>query len=311
MCAIFGVLDYKGKLTAAQRLHMVKSLSVAAEIRGTDATGIAYFQRDKLCIQKAPKPARKMKYRIPAEVQYIMGHTRMTTQGNPKQNQNNHPFAGQAGNQKFALAHNGVLTNDWELRFAENLPETEVETDSFVAVQLIEKEKKVTFLSIQKMAEKVQGSFTFTILDQKNNLYFVKGENPLMIYHYPDIGLYLYASTTEIWDNALFSLDVENVNHEVIQLKIGDILRIDNQGKQEVASFELIEHYSWFSPWTTFDLPIRKRKSTRSHATQQEYIQAVKTVAIFHGFEAEFIDGLISDGYTLDDIEDMIYNHRY
>ena len=40
MCAIFGVLDYKGNLTATQRLQMVKALSIAAEVRGTDATGI-------------------------------------------------------------------------------------------------------------------------------------------------------------------------------------------------------------------------------------------------------------------------------
>lgn len=310
MCAIFGVLDYKGELTAAQRLHMVKALGTAAEIRGTDATGIAYFQKDKLCIQKAPRPAHKMNYRIPAEIQYIMGHTRMTTQGNAAHNQNNHPFPGKAGKQKFALAHNGVLTNDLELRFSENLPETQVETDSFVAVQLIEKEKEVTFLSIQKMAEKVQGSFSFTILDQKNNLYFVKGENPLIIYHYPELGLYLYASTSEILDNALFLLNMENVNYKAIQLRIGDILRIDNHGKQETSSFKLTEQYSWFSPWTSFELPAQRHRSIGNHVTQQEYIQAVKTVAVFHGFEAEFIDNLLFDGYTIDDIEDMIYN-RY
>ena len=38
-----------------------------------------------------------MKYRIPGEVRYIMGHTRMTTQGNANENQNNHPFPGKAG----------------------------------------------------------------------------------------------------------------------------------------------------------------------------------------------------------------------
>ena len=200
MCAIFGLLDYKGNLTASQKLHLVRELGTAAEIRGTDATGIAYFQRDKLCIQKAPKPAHKMKYRIPAEVQYIMGHTRMTTQGKASKNQNNHPFPGKAGDQKFALAHNGVLTNDWNLRFSEILPKTDVETDSFVAVQLIEKQKEVSFQSLKTMAEKVEGSFTFTILDQDNNLYFVKGENPLTIYHYPKLGVYLYAFTSEILD---------------------------------------------------------------------------------------------------------------
>ena len=73
MCAIFGLLDYRGILTAAQRLRMVKALSVDAEIRGRDATGIAFFQREKLCIQKAAKPAHKMRYRIPAETRYIMG----------------------------------------------------------------------------------------------------------------------------------------------------------------------------------------------------------------------------------------------
>ena len=97
MCAIFGLLDYKGTLKPVQRLHIIQALGVAAEIRGTDATGIAFFQRKKLCIQKAPKPAHKMKYRIPKEVRYIIGHTRMTTQGTAKKNYNNHPFPGKAG----------------------------------------------------------------------------------------------------------------------------------------------------------------------------------------------------------------------
>ena len=311
MCAIFGVLDYGCKLTASQKLHMVKELGTAAEIRGTDATGIAYFQRDKLCIQKAPKPAHKMKYRIPAEVQYIMGHTRMTTQGKASENQNNHPFPGKAGKQKFALAHNGVLTNDEELCFSEILPKTNVKTDSFVAVQLIEKQKEVSFQSLQNMAEKVQGSFTFTILDQNNNLYFVKGENPLTIYHYSNLGFYLYASTEEILDIAILSLGMEKIAYKTIYPRIGDILRIDKQGKLETSSFELIEHYSWFNPWSAFDLPARPHGSTKKHTTQREYIEAVKTVAVFHGFESEYIDALIADGYTVDDIEDMIYCGRY
>ena len=109
MCAIFGLLDYKGRLKPVQKLHIIQALGEAAEVRGIDATGIAFFQRKKLSIQKAPKPAHKMKYRIPAEARYIMGHTRMTTQGTAKRNYNNHPFSGKAGKQQFALAHNGIL----------------------------------------------------------------------------------------------------------------------------------------------------------------------------------------------------------
>ena len=33
------------------------------------------------------------------------------------------------------------------------------------------------FESIKYMAEKVEGSFSFSILDDRNNLYLVKGEN--------------------------------------------------------------------------------------------------------------------------------------
>ena len=98
MCAVFGLLDFKGKLSAAGRLRMFKALGNAAEIRGTDATGVAYVQNGAIQIQKAPRPAHKVRWRIAPEARYIMGHTRMTTQGSEHHNQNNHPFPGKVGN---------------------------------------------------------------------------------------------------------------------------------------------------------------------------------------------------------------------
>ena len=299
MCAIFGVLDYKGNLTAAQRLQMVKALSIAAEVRGTDATGIAFFQRDKLCIQKAAKPAHKMKYRIPAEARYIMGHTRMTTQGSAAKNQNNHPFAGKAGGKAFALAHNGVLTNDRMLRHSNKLPKTSIETDSYVAVQLIEQQNEVSPDSLRRMAEAVEGSFTFTILDQDDNLYFVKGSNPLTIYEYSELGVYLYASTTEILENAIEALDMGRILHKSQHPLQGDIIRIDRQGKTHYAQFASADPY------------IRPFYQPYGHVTQQEYVQALKTVAVFHGFDPEEIDRLLANGYTAEDVEDLIYCGRY
>ena len=206
MCCIFGLLDYKGKLAAAQRLQMVKELGKVAEVRGTDATGIAFFQGCQLHIQKAPKPSHKMTYRIPEGARYIMGHTRMTTQGSEKKNQNSHPFAGMASSVRFALAHNGVLINDYELQLRNQLPRTAIEADSYVAFQLIERQKEVSPDSLRRMAEVLEGHFTFTVLDQENNLYFIKGNNPLTIYHYPKLGIYLYTSTTEILETAVKSV---------------------------------------------------------------------------------------------------------
>lgn len=308
MCAIFGVLDYRGKLTPSQRLRMVRELGNAAEVRGTDATGIAFFQRDKLCIQKAPKPARRMKYRIPAEVRYIMGHTRMTTQGDAHRNQNNHPFPGRAGGQSFALAHNGVLHNDFILQRRYSLPPSSIETDSYVAVQLIERQKEVSPNSLRKMAEEVEGSFAFTVLDGENNLWFVKGDNPLTIYHYPKLGVYLYASTEGILFDALRSMGMEQAKYETIRPSPGDILRIDRWGNREQFHFEIEEPMPSFFRHSIFDPA--PWHSPRSHITQEEYIQAMKTVAVFHGFEAGYIDSLLADGYTTDDLEDLIYCGR-
>ena len=42
MCAIFGFLDYGKKVSASTLKRLFRALSVAAESRGTDATGISY-----------------------------------------------------------------------------------------------------------------------------------------------------------------------------------------------------------------------------------------------------------------------------
>lgn len=122
MCAIFGLLDYGGRLTPKERLDIVRALGKAAEVRGADASGIAYVQNGAIHIQKAPRPARRMRWRIDPQARYIMGHTRMTTQGSEMKNYNNHPFSGRAGRTPFALAHNGVLFNDRELQRSRKLP---------------------------------------------------------------------------------------------------------------------------------------------------------------------------------------------
>lgn len=300
MCAIFGLLDYKGKLTAAQRLQIIKVLGTAAEVRGTDATGIAFFQRNRLCIQKAPKPAHKMRYRIPSDVRIIMGHTRMTTQGNAKHNQNNHPFPGKAGNTTFALAHNGVLTNDQELRLLHNLPETGIETDSYVAVQLIEKQKELSPDSLQKMVELLEGHFTFTVLDQDNNLYFIKGNNPLTIYQFPVLGLYLYASTTEILDHALVVLGMED-EYQIIQPEQGEILQIDRFGRQSITKFNTCR-IDWDWPCTRWDFP-----AWSTSAVRDNYIDVLRRIANLYGYDDDFVDELLAEGFSTDEIEDFIY----
>lgn len=46
------------------------------------------------------------------------------------------------------MAHNGVLYNDGLLRCTMNLPKTSIETDRFVAAQIIEKKRTLSFDSL-------------------------------------------------------------------------------------------------------------------------------------------------------------------
>ncbi len=55
------------------------------------------------------------------------------------------------------------------------MPESHIENDSYVACQLIETQSKLDFDSLKYTAETVEGNFTFTILDDENSLYIVKG----------------------------------------------------------------------------------------------------------------------------------------
>ena len=177
MCCLFGLMDCRGYFGAKKKTHILSGLASECEERGTDATGIAYCTNGHLSIYKRPVAAHKLRFRIPGDSRVIMGHTRMATQGNAGRNRNNHPFPGNPAGGKFALAHNGVLYNDRLLRQTNGLPKTKIETDSYIAVQLIEQQKALDFSSLKYMAEQVEGTFTFTVLDERENLYFVKGDN--------------------------------------------------------------------------------------------------------------------------------------
>lgn len=302
MCCLFGMIDYGHTFTGKQKARIIRALATAAEARGTDASGIAYNSGGKLHICKRPLPGRQLPLRIPDDAVAIMGHTRMTTQGNEKRNYNNHPFPGQAGETVFALAHNGMLHNDGSLRTALKLPRTKIETDSYVAVQLIQKERTLTFDSLKYMAEKVDGSFAFTVLDEWNNLYFIKGDNPLCICHYPERRLYLYASTEAILMDALLHISFPLGVSERVAIDGGDILAIGPDGKRKSSNFQFDDSFSscGFNDWGRSRWGVPRWQ-------QDSYISDLKSVAGAYGLSADQIDHLLDHGFAPEEIEEYLY----
>ena len=280
MCAIFGLIDYKCVFTATQRECFMNVLATECEIRGTDATGFAFNSGGKLKIYKRPVAAHEISLKLSEDANVILGHTRMATQGDCKLNYNNHPFYGKARGTKFALAHNGIVYNDSNLYYEMKLPDSKIETDSYVAVQMIEKSGELNKKSLAEMAEKIRGPFVFTLLDERNNSYFIRGDNPLALYHFKD-GFYAYASTVCILADALKTLGLNELQCEKIENDCGDILKIDSDGKLTRSRFEqpIVGNRFGYTPMQsygyTYDIP------------------------------EEYIDLMLDYGYTLEDVEDL------
>ena len=300
MCSLFGMIDYNKRLTARQKDSILNTLARECEVRGTDATGIAYNIAGRMRIYKRPLAAHKMNLHIPHGVNVVMGHTRMTTQGSEKRNQNNHPFSGQTKGKSFALAHNGVLWNDKTLKLTENLPQTSVETDSYVAVQLIEKQKALDFDSLQAMAERVEGSFVFTVLDSEDSIWFVVGDNPLCIFRYD--GFLLYASTEEILIKAAKKLRL-GAPISVRKPEEGKILKIDRTGRVTTGSFTPQTSYlHWWRYRPYYGLFLLDEAET------QELYGDLFAAAKSMGVTRDEVQALLDCGCDVDEIEELLYD---
>lgn len=304
MCCLFGLHNYKNTLSRNQKCQILSVLSTACEARGTDATGIAYNDGTSIRIYKRPLPAHQMQFWLPNTTNVIMGHTRMTTQGSETFNPNNHPFPGKAGTLRFSLAHNGVLYNDKLLKKKHRLPKSKIETDSYVAVQLLEQYGELSFSSFRHVAEALEGTFTITVLTERNELYFIKGDNPMCIYHYPELGLYLYASTEEILKKALKQMPRSLGKPERVDLYCGQILCIDAEGHQSRSSFDDSNLYDSFcGPWYRFP----SWESPKSHPpVKDEYVDNLKSVAPYYGYDPEQIDKLLDEGFSAEEIEEFL-----
>lgn len=313
MCCLFGMIDVNNNFTGREKSNMLSILAVTSEERGTDATGIAYNINGKLHIYKRPCPAHKMKMSVPNSANVIMGHTRMTTQGSEKKNFNNHPFLGNVNNESFAFAHNGILYNDKILRKNLKLPYSKIETDSYVAVQIIEKKKALNFESLKYMAEQVAGSFVFTALNHKNDLYIVRGDNPFCLCYFPETKLYLYASTENILVDAIKKMKLKLEKPERIDIQCGDILCICANGELMWNKFDassLME--DWQFPLYS---SLTRRYYSPYHDTfeeaEAEYLEDLKSIAAYLGYDSETVDYALQVGFTADEIEELLYEGRF
>ena len=178
------------------------------------------------------------------------------------------------------------------------MPDTNIETDSYVAVQLLEQQGKLNFSTIRTAAESLEGTLTLTILDGRDNLYIVKGNNPLTLYHFPRLGLYVYASTDTILKKGLKKgLPRADRPVEVVR-KEGDILRIDRHGRYTVEQFDTCNLWNGTMSfrWPHWDV----------YAEDTEYVRDLKSVAPAYGYTPYDVDAFLHYGMCPEEIEDLM-----
>jgi len=328
MCGLYGYIN-RGN-TKINNTGLVKGLAVSAQVRGSHATGISYNVDGHLCTIKAATPADKFVIELPKSVDAVIGHTRHTTQGTQFKNHNNHPFVGRSGNVDFALAHNGVLDNDYELQYSEVLPKTEIETDSYVAVQLIEKysegDATLTLDSIRKMSELVSGMFAFSILDSDNNFWLVRNDSPIHMVYFKKYNMYVYGSTEKIVTDGLKKAGLTE-KYDVVDVPKGVIVRIDVDGELTFFQFKVNERsygyynskYAIANGGVALDTTTKTKTTTSydgydsyRHYGYQNYWQfedSVRWDLINQGLTDCEVD-LILEYYTPYQIDDIVYEER-
>lgn len=165
--------------------------------------------------------------------------------------------------------------------------------------------------SLKYMAEQVSGSFCFTVLDDKNQLHFIKGDNPLCIYRWPKSGLVMYASTEEILKKALAKLRLPLEAPIEFFVSCGDILKFDQNGSYSTSGFDTGNLlHSWYlmnsraTSWTSLTTPPPRQFH------EGQYIKDLKSLARYFGYTPEDIDLLLEEGFSPEELEEYFYSGR-
>ena len=114
-------------------------------------------------------------------------------------------------------------------------------------------------------------------------------------------GVYVYASTAEILNKALARCGNWLGRAEKVDIAMGDIVKIDNNGRITRGIFDASKFYR--SSWGYWDTSLYPRLPH----SEEEHLALLKSVAKAFGFTGEMVDRLLEQGFSTDDIEEILY----
>ena len=129
---------------------------------------------------------------------------------------------------------------------------------------------------------------------------------PLCLYHYPETGAYLYASTKPVLERALQQLSFVLDNPIQIPLNCGEILQITAEGEERRETFDNSKLLRGLA-CGRYTPPSWWGVGSSAHSAESGHLAALKSVAGYFGIAPWEIDWLMEAGVTEAEIEEYLY----
>ena len=127
--------------------------------------------------------------------------------------------------------------------------------------------------------------------------------------YFPRCGLYLYASTEEILCHAIQRISVNLESHFTVPVKSGEILKVSAKGEEQRQSFDDSKLHIHYYHSSMFGYGRRRANFGCSMDAEQSHLDEIKSVAMAFGFTPEEIDHLAAEGFSADELEEVLYGY--
>lgn len=222
MCGILGI-SFQNECTMGNTelvKYLLRGLLAESQVRGSDATGVAFVSEENVAVLKNDVGARELladdafgtaceEYINLDKTISIIGHTRMKTKGTETDRHNNHPII----TDNIVGVHNGIISNDDKLfeKFQKRYDtfKRKGRVDSEIIFRLIDHfvyvRKKKMIDAIHSTMVLLKGSTACALVDRgkPHLLWLFRDFNPIDIYNYIKCGVIIFASDEKFIQNAV------------------------------------------------------------------------------------------------------------
>lgn len=194
MCGIWGIVDLNNKIDSKTLIKAIKKLMVLSEIRGKEASGISVLKGPELSVLRKAKVSHELlrdedfKRFLYDKIEtnhsedvFVMGHSRLVTNGSQYHPENNQPIA----KKNMALVHNGIIVNGDSLWASDKELEHDYEVDSEIILELFYKyisEGRSPEFAIKETFEKIHGMASVLGISQEENCFVAATNNGSLYY---------------------------------------------------------------------------------------------------------------------------------